>query len=420
MTKRDMNIFILSREYPPFTVGGTSTVARSLAEGISSISHKRVGVITNTTNHKNSYEVHNNLHIYRVANEEIYTSHSILSDTTLRSHHRILKGAEYLVSKIGKPDIILLPDLFCLPEAKLIAKIYNCPIVNILLQDFRKMIPYDRNEVHRVSNSIAANYQNLLDLEEKSLKISDYNVFISHSISHSINESYKLNQNNQRVVYLGVYEEEMAPLPTKLYWENRGKLASENEILIVSCGRLVPVKGMDYLIKAMAKLKGKVSNVQLAIIGVGPELPYLKGLVENLKLKDSVTFLGDISRKAALNYFKVADIAVVPSIWESFCYVAAEFMAAGKPIVCTAVDSLNELIRDELDGIKIPVYENDGKRFLESEDIFQALLRFIKNPELAKEMGENARERAFSHFSNTKFVEGIMDVCNGLLVKQNI
>ncbi|RAX01872.1 MULTISPECIES: glycosyltransferase family 4 protein [unclassified Photorhabdus] len=420
MNKKLMTIFILSREYPPFTIGGTSIVACSLAEGISSSCNVKVGVITNTTKEINSYEIYDNLHIYRVANEEIYTNHSNLSDTIIRSHHRLLKGANYLVSKLGVPDIILLPDLFCFPEARIMSKLYNCPIVNILSQDFRKITLYDKNTFHMVSNATSASHNSLFDLEEKSLRMSDYNVFVSNSISNSINESYNLESNNQSVVYLGITFEEMAPLTVEEYVKKRKKVASAQEILIVACGRLVPVKGMNYLIEAVYLLKQKVSNIRLLIIGIGPELLYLQELVHQFKLDEQVIFLGDIPRKDTLVYFKIADIAVVPSIWESFCYVAAEFMGIGKPIVCTSVDSLNELVRDGIDGIKIPVYLKDGKRILDPEDIFRGILRFIEEPDLARKMAKSARERVLKNFNNTFFVNGIMDVCNKLLSKRKI
>ncbi|PHM48228.1 glycosyltransferase family 4 protein [Xenorhabdus miraniensis] len=418
MSKKPMTIFILSREYPPFTIGGISTVTCSLAEGISTLIDGDVVVITNTTEMTNSYELNNNLHIYRVANEDIYTSYSDLSDTVIKSHHRILKGINYLVSKLGRPDIILLPDLFCFPEAKVISKIYKCPIVNILSQDFRKITPYDKNKFHMVSNSISANHYSLFSLEEKSLRMSDYNIFVSNSLSKSINENYDININNQSVIYLGVIPNEMAKLTNDEHIEIRRKLASTKDILFVSCGRLVPVKGMNYLIEAFYLLKKKNSNVKLIIIGIGPELTYLQDMVKKYNLEEHVIFLGNMPREDVLKHFKVADIAVIPSIWESFCYVAAELMGIGKPIICSGVDSLNELIRDNIDGIKVPIYIENEKRTLKPIDIFHGMLRFIEEPNTANRMAESAKKRVQTKFNNDLFVNKVMAICNALLTEK--
>ncbi|MBC8953955.1 glycosyltransferase family 4 protein [Xenorhabdus sp. PB62.4] len=419
MNKKEMVIFILSREYPPFTIGGISTVTCSLAEGISSLIDGDVAVITNTTGMTDSYEQNNNLHIYRVANEDIYTSYSDLSDSVIKSHHRILKGIKHLIKNVGNPSIILLPDLFCFPEAKVISKIYNCPIINILSQDFRKITPYDKNKFHMVSNSISANHYSLFSLEEKSLRLSDYNIFVSSSLSNSINEKYEISINNQSIVHLGIIPSEMTELTNNEHLEIREKLSSTKDILFVSCGRLVPVKGMNYLIEAFYLLKKKISNVKLIIIGIGPELTYLQGLVNQLNLEEEVKFLGNMPRDDVLKYFKVADIGVIPSIWESFCYVAAELMGIGKPIICSGVDSLNELIRDNIDGIKVPVYIENEKRTLNPIDIFHGMLRLIEEPNSTNKMAENAKKRAQKKFNNDLFIKKIMYICNKLLTENN-
>ncbi|MGJ0639243.1 glycosyltransferase family 4 protein [Xenorhabdus bovienii] len=419
MNEKPMTIFILSREYPPFTIGGVSTVAYSLAKGISSLIDGNIVVITNTTEEVNSYETYDNLHIYRVANKDIYTNNTKLSDAIIKSHHRILKGINYLVNKLGAPDIILLPDLFCFPEAKVISKLHNCPIVNILSQDFRKIVPYDKNTFHMVSNATFANHDSLFSLEEKSLRMSNYNVFVSDSLSKSINENYNLESNNQSVIYLGIIPDEMLPLAGEEYVKRRKTVADPQEILFVACGRLVPVKGMNYLIEAFYLLKKKISNIKLIIIGVGPELIYLKDLVNLYNLEDQVIFLGDMPRKEALIYFKIADIAVIPSIWESFCYVAAEFMGIGKPIVCSGVDSLNELIRDGVDGIKVPIHMKGEKRTLNPKDVFRGMLRFIEEPNIANEMAESAKKRAQTNFNNNLFINGIISICNKLLFEKS-
>ncbi|WP_448512626.1 hypothetical protein [Photorhabdus laumondii] len=102
---------------------------------------------------------------------------------------------------------------------------------------------------------MSASHNSLFNLEEKSLRMSDYNVFISNSIFNSINENYNLEPNNQSVVYLGVIFEEMTPLTVEEYARRREDVVSTEEILIVACGRLVPVKGMNYLIEAISLLK---------------------------------------------------------------------------------------------------------------------------------------------------------------------
>lgn len=105
------------------------------------------------------------------------------------------------------------------------------------------------------------------------------------------------------------------------------------------------MKGFDVLLTALARL-GPVHRpgsdpalVQLAVVGVGPEEEHLRQRAAELGLTEQVAFLGDIRREEALGWMSVADVAVVPSLWESFCYVCAEMMAFGRPVVASSVDS---------------------------------------------------------------------------------
>ncbi|MNI61975.1 Alpha-D-kanosaminyltransferase [compost metagenome] len=165
------------------------------------------------------------------------------------------------------------------------------------------------------------------------------------------------------------------------------------------------------MIEAIPQVQIYHPNVRLVIIGVGPEQPYLEELTYKLNLQDSVTFLGDISRKEALEYFQVADVAVVPSLWESFCYVAAEFMAFGRPLVVSAVDSLNELVPTNDYGIKIPVFMQNDKKSLYPGDIAEAICSLIEDTEFASRLGLNARERIYNEFTNNNFCSSIMNLC---------
>lgn len=405
-----MNIYILSREYPPITIGGTSTVAKSLAEGLAKIGEQyNVVVITSHKGTEDYLEKINNVNIIRVGNKKIYSETTKLDSNNLASHRRFLNRIHNMIERYGQPSIIFLPDLFCFPEAYIIAKRYNVPLINILLQDFRAMIPYDRGDKHKVSNGVEANREEVLQLEEKSLRLSTHTIFISHSLSDKI-LSYYSGSFNTSVIYLGITPEELLPRQTIDYQEYRQRITKDNQKIIIACGRLVPVKGFDYLIRSFKEVLNHNNNVSLAIIGVGPEEEYLKSLANNLKIGKNVIFMGDISREEALIYFHTANIAIVPSLWESFCYVCAEFMGIGKPIVVSSVDSLNELIPSNEYGIKIDVSIIDGKRVLDEKMIANAILEYLEFPDRAEVVAAKAQERALSFFTNGKFIEGISNV----------
>jgi glycosyltransferase involved in cell wall biosynthesis len=122
--------------------------------------------------------------------------------------------------------------------------------------------------------------------------------------------------------------------------------------LVLFIGRLTEQKGIPFLIKAFPKILEVNTNARLVIVGEGPMLESLKGLVEATGISSFTRFLGHVDDGLLRAVLRSADVLVVPSIYEPFGIVALEGMAAGVPVVASDVDGLGEIIRHEVNGIK--------------------------------------------------------------------
>ncbi|WP_349879216.1 glycosyltransferase family 4 protein [Micromonospora sp. HUAS YX12] len=405
---------VFSREYPPVTVGGTSTVARSLAVGLVAEGWD-VAVLSSQPGGEDVRDRIQGVDVLRVGTGTVYNADTGLADDSLRAHRRLFTAAEQLCAEFGMPDLVALPDLFCFPEAALFSRRHRRPLLNILLQDFRAITPYDR-DAHRVTNGVTASRTHLLELEEKSLAESAYTVFISHALSDAITGYYPHLETRHEVVHLGIDTVEIAAVADDPQWpQARAELLAgvPGAPLLVACGRLVPVKGFAQLLAALAHpvlapVAGSESPPpRLVLIGVGPEEAHLRRLAATLGVSDRVSFLGDVPRREALGWMSVADVAVVPSLWESFCYVCAEMMAFGRPVVATAVDSLYELIPDDRYGYPVPVQGPSGDRRLDPAVLAAVLRDALADPEGRRRRGEQARNRVMERFTNDRFARGI-------------
>jgi len=122
--------------------------------------------------------------------------------------------------------------------------------------------------------------------------------------------------------------------------------------IILFVGRLAPVKGICYLIRAMPLiLRGR--EAILLIIGEGPERSSLQHLVKTLNLQSTVLFLGHIYPKKLALYYNAADTFVLPSLIEGHPVVLLEAMASGLPIVATDVGGNNESVIDGVNGLLV-------------------------------------------------------------------
>jgi glycosyltransferase involved in cell wall biosynthesis len=159
-------------------------------------------------------------------------------------------------------------------------------------------------------------------------------------------KTFGLPEEKVVVVYNGMPERKY---PEKI--EARQALGLPVDIPLIACiGRLVKNKGQDIFIKAAAQVKKDIPNARFLIVGDGYLKVPLQKLAKRLGLEKEVIFLG--YSKADL-VFGAMDVSVVPSLSETFSYVVAESMLAGKPVVASQVGGIPELIENGKKGILV-------------------------------------------------------------------
>jgi glycosyltransferase involved in cell wall biosynthesis len=113
--------------------------------------------------------------------------------------------------------------------------------------------------------------------------------------------------------------------------KNANSLHLKKKKRIVYIGRLTTQKNLDFIIKSLSNIK--LNNLELFIIGSGPQKKYLKSLVINLGLKNKIYFLK--SSKENYSILKTADLFVMASLWEGMPITICEAMLLEVPVVCT-------------------------------------------------------------------------------------
>lgn len=180
--------------------------------------------------------------------------------------------------------------------------------------------------------------------------------------------------------------------------------------LVLACGRLVPYKGYDVLIRAAVNRKFEVW-----IIGEGAERPRLEQLISELGLGDRVRLLGSVTDCERIKLMCLADVFVMPSITnaETFGLSQLEAMAAGRPVVNTELDTaVPRVARHGMEAITVPPGD--------AEKLAEAIDALISDPERRRRMGLAARTRAVSRYSATAFKNGMETVYrNAVTVPSN-
>jgi len=160
--------------------------------------------------------------------------------------------------------------------------------------------------------------------------------------------------------------------------------------LVLFVGRLVYYKGVDVLLRAMAR----VPETRLLIVGDGPMRQSLEALSQELGLSARVTFLGRVSPEIKLACYQACDFLVLPATHrsEAFGVVQVEAMACGRPVICTNIDSGTPFVNQ--DGVTGIVVEPD-----DSEALTHAIRRLQSDDALRNRLGAGAERRARELFS---------------------
>ena len=135
-------------------------------------------------------------------------------------------------------------------------------------------------------------------------------------------------------------------------------LGSES-IVVAGVGRLIPVKGFEYLVEAHAAAVASVPELRLVLVGDGDGRRALEERVRSLRVADTVIFNGAVAPSEIPAFMAAADIVSVPSVRhggyvDGLPNVALEAMAAGKPVVGSRVGGIPELVRDGENGLLVP------------------------------------------------------------------
>ena len=187
----------------------------------------------------------------------------------------------------------------------------------------------------------------------------------------------------------------LSPLPARDSDLALSVLAGEPAGPIVGLiARLQPEKGVTYFLEAAARVAQEVPEARFVVVGDGPLRHELARLAEQLGIHERVHFLGfQVEAPALVGAF---DVLVVPSLSEGTPLVILEAMAAGVPVVASAVGGIPEQITHGREGLLV--------RPGDSSAFGAAILSLLRNPEWARRLGEAGRQRVADCFSHDRMV----------------
>jgi glycosyltransferase involved in cell wall biosynthesis len=199
-------------------------------------------------------------------------------------------------------------------------------------------------------------------------------------------------------------------IPKKFMAEQRNAArarwgVAEGQPLLGCVGVLLPDKGQEWLIRALAELRMEFPNAKLLLAGDGICRPKLESLANELGVSNAVIFAGFV--KDVENVYAALDVFLLPSFFEALNNSLLAAMAYEIPSIAFNRGALGEIIENGKSGLLV-----SGPNVSE---IAIAVKTILQNPALAKQFGAAGRQRVEENFSADRMVEGMIAVYNSVL-----
>lgn len=191
----------------------------------------------------------------------------------------------------------------------------------------------------------------------------------------------------------------------------RKSIQEKGCVEIISTGRLVPFKNIRMAIEVLKRIRDDGYSFHYTIVGKGPEKKQIEEMVKNYHLAENIKLVGEVPRETVMEYLKMADMYLFPSLREGGSWALMEAMAAELPVVCFDWTGTG-VITDDLcaNRIKPTSMKQDVDCFADAvEDL-------INNPEKRVAYGVHARERILNVYNwDTKgrFMDKLFDDLEG-------
>jgi len=222
----------------------------------------------------------------------------------------------------------------------------------------------------------------------------DQFIAVSHANARYLIQHKGLPERKVAVIHNGCRPERFDPhSPPPLHLRaNLGMTAADPLLLVI--GRLEPQKGHRVLLEAMPEVLREFPRARLVCVGAGSLRHDLESQAHALGLGEAVRLVG--YQRNVADWLALAQITVLPSFYEGLPLAAIESLAAGRPVVATAVDGTPEVVVEGTTGLTVP--PGDASK------LAAAICRLLGDRDERERMGKAGRTWVLEHFSEDRQV----------------
>jgi glycogen(starch) synthase len=370
-----MRALILSWEYPPLIEGGLARHVRKLAESLAA-RDVDVHVLTRGMEESPPEDEMGGVTVHRVREPDRPRELGEFVTWVEHMNADMLAAGVELGDRFSF-DVVHGHDWLIAVAGDHLAKRFRCPLVmTIHATEYGRhqgwVEDHPQSHIHSVERWITNR--------------ADRVVTCSAYMREHVADIYGLEEEDVAVVPNGIDPTELAPFDD--LEALRSRWAAPDERLVVLIGRLVYEKGFQLALEALPGLIDRLGRVRFVVAGSGTHERELREQARQLGLDSHGSFLGWIGDDLLHSLYRVADLTVVPSIYEPFGLVALEAMASGCPCLVADTGGLREVVPNEQVGLRF--------RSRDPESLGEMAERLLTDEELRDRLIAEASEHVLT------------------------
>jgi len=326
-------ILILSWEYPPLIEGGLARHVRKLSEGLVGL-RVEVHVLTRGGEESPSRELAGGVQVHRVLEPTRPRDLGEFVTWVERMNADMLAAGVELGDRYDF-DLVHGHDWLVAAACDHLARRFGAPLVTTI----------HATEHGRHQGWVDKHPQSYIHGVERWItNRSDRVIACSAYMREQVSDIFGVPEGQVVVIPNGIDPEDLPEVEQTELDRLRSEFAAPEERLVLLIGRLVYEKGFQIALEAMPALIGRVPGTRFLVAGSGTHEQELRSQAEELGLVEQGTFLGWIGDDVLHQLYRIADVCVVPSIYEPFGLVALEAMASGCPCIVADTGGLREVV----------------------------------------------------------------------------
>ncbi len=385
-------VLVFSWEFPPRIIGGIARHVAELYPEIVKLDYE-VHLITVDIDNVGQCEQVEGIYVHRIWVD----GNDYFFDWIKNMNQSMYAYGKKLIETEGNFALIHGHDWLIADSVIPLKNKYNIPLITTI-----HATEYGRN--HGIHNDI----QSYISSQERKLVNESSRVVVcTKYMQNEVNQTLNCPIDKLNIIYNGIRAEKKIHKVDFNSIEFRRRFARDDEKIIYYVGRMTYEKGVQILIGAMPKILQATQNkTKLVIIG-GGSTQNLQDLANYLDINQHCYFTGFMSDEDLNKFTTIADCAVFPSLYEPFGIVVLESFASLVPVVVSSAGGLPEVVIHEKTGIVTHTQNSDSLAW--------GILHVLNNPELAKNLINNAYQDLRNRFQWSKLAQETIDVYKSVL-----